>query len=616
MRPAYWEGPVYEIRRGTWFLGKTPLSTQIADQLEEAYLRLKPGTRYEADEGLLEDDIQPLTSTIISEVNLYEKKHGKKWPFEDPGSFEATDKIAVFKDHRVAFLVDKNSTIGKLQVENFYRLPTQQVIGADTVTRGYVHSKSKESVNKTTTAEQEKQKETDFISALVSNFSGSEKSNELFQNDLEGDYSNDPSLLANSGDREVDHLIFGVHGIGQSLSSKFSGVNFAHDCNNMRRLLKTVYSDKSKFSNMAYSEEEINSTEVDTSNCKVQILPIVWRYDVDFSLDRIYEDYEKDGSLRLPTLSQLNIDTITPFRNIAADVFMDILLYYEPKFNREIMSSVIRNANEMYDKYTQRHPNFDGKVSFMGHSLGSVLCLDILSQQPEEIPTGDAFDPTRHLKFKVENFFGVGSPNGVFKFIRRQNIRPRELYPMENKEPTSDSSVQAPNAKNYYNIFYVTDPVAYRVEPLIHTSLSKYRPKVIPFYDKNSGVPVEIMKIPFVKSLMDYSALGPYIEKLAEGTAASFSKGPEVDMQLEPHVEKMLRKLNKTGRVDYSLPQGMFGIDLINAVGSHTEYFNDRNVAGFLLSQLWLDQKSDKPLKGHKYEELLVPTKTPADNSK
>ena len=44
--PVYWEGPVYEVRRGTWFYqeGSTlrPCEENLAAQLEEGYLKVKP----------------------------------------------------------------------------------------------------------------------------------------------------------------------------------------------------------------------------------------------------------------------------------------------------------------------------------------------------------------------------------------------------------------------------------------------------------------------------------------------------------------------------------------------------------------------------------------------
>lgn len=54
LSPAYWIGPVYEVRRGTWFVqdGSTikPCEENLATQLEEGYLKVKPW-RFEEVEG-------------------------------------------------------------------------------------------------------------------------------------------------------------------------------------------------------------------------------------------------------------------------------------------------------------------------------------------------------------------------------------------------------------------------------------------------------------------------------------------------------------------------------------------------------------------------------------
>lgn len=52
LAPAYWLGPIYDVRRGTWFYqeGTTlrPCDENLASQLEEGYVKLKPW-RYEAN---------------------------------------------------------------------------------------------------------------------------------------------------------------------------------------------------------------------------------------------------------------------------------------------------------------------------------------------------------------------------------------------------------------------------------------------------------------------------------------------------------------------------------------------------------------------------------------
>lgn len=62
------------------------------------------------------------------------------------------------------------------------------------------------------------------------------------------------------------------------------------------------------------------------------------------------------------------------------------------------------------------------------------------------------------IEFEVENIFTFGNPLGVFLALNgirpintgnREHILPKKIF------------------KNYYNIFHPSDPIAYRLEPLI-----------------------------------------------------------------------------------------------------------------------------------------------------
>ena len=41
--------------------------------------------------------------------------------------------------------------------------------------------------------------------------------------------------------------------------------------------------------------------------------------------------------------------------------------------------------NRLIKKFKERNPNFNGKVSLIGHSLGSVICYDLLSHQNDQL---------------------------------------------------------------------------------------------------------------------------------------------------------------------------------------------------------------------------------------
>ena len=91
--------------------------------------------------------------------------------------------------------------------------------------------------------------------------------------------------------------------------------------------------------------------------------------------------------------------------------------------------------NRIYNLFCERNPTFNGRVSLIGHSLGSVICFDILCRQPldRNIPVPKEFnlDPRLKLPFDVHGFFAVGSPIGLFQMLKGRNIAPRSV--MERK---------------------------------------------------------------------------------------------------------------------------------------------------------------------------------------
>ena len=117
-----------------------------------------------------------------------------------------------------------------------------------------------------------------------------------------------------------------------------------------------------------------------------------------------------------------------------SSVLLDILLYYTPQFRERIIRAVAKEMNRIYSLFLQRNPAFTGRVSLMGHSLGSAICFDILCRQPlspSTFSTSNArqlnLDPRVALQFDVHSFFAVGSPVGLFQLLKGRNIAPRSV---------------------------------------------------------------------------------------------------------------------------------------------------------------------------------------------
>ena len=54
-----------------------------------------------------------------------------------------------------------------------------------------------------------------------------------------------------------------------------------------------------------------------------------------------------------------------------------------PRHRQEMINGVAKELNRVYSLYKKKNPNFSGKVSIYGHSLGSLLSFDLLSHQHE-----------------------------------------------------------------------------------------------------------------------------------------------------------------------------------------------------------------------------------------
>jgi hypothetical protein len=77
--------------------------------------------------------------------------------------------------------------------------------------------------------------------------------------------------------------------------------------------------------------------------------------------------------------------------------------------------------NLIYRLFIAQHPNFVGRVSLLGHSLGGTIRSDIFSRQPFDskfpVPREFDLDSRPAIVFDVHAFFTMGlSPIGLFQY--------------------------------------------------------------------------------------------------------------------------------------------------------------------------------------------------------
>ncbi|KAJ3111854.1 hypothetical protein HDU96_005280 [Phlyctochytrium bullatum] len=226
---------------------------------------------------------------------------------------------------------------------------------------------------------------------LPSSAEQAEKAQEKFEAE---DYNNE----GEENDRQINHLVLVIHGIGQKLGERLETVNFVHDCSVLRHAIK----DSARNIVLPASAKEAQKP----GNRKpvlpmpelggVQVLPVQWRQKINFGR-------RKDAAVDSDDHDKVDIEEITlegvpSIRMLVSDVALDVLLYMTPKYRQEMVKHVAEEMNRIYSTFIQRNPKFNGKVSIYGHSLGSLLAFDILCNQPTESSEIDIPEPGQHAR--------------------------------------------------------------------------------------------------------------------------------------------------------------------------------------------------------------------------
>lgn len=86
----------------------------------------------------------------------------------------------------------------------------------------------------------------------------------------------------------------------------------------------------------------------------------------------------------------------------------------------------------------QRNPTFSGKVSLIGHSLGSAIMFDILCRQDHHPKAKRKGDQSLKLDFPVEDFYALGSPIGLFQMLGGRTIAARTTASSQHSRAASD----------------------------------------------------------------------------------------------------------------------------------------------------------------------------------
>ncbi|XP_053905569.1 phospholipase DDHD2 [Cuculus canorus] len=166
--------------------------------------------------------------------------------------------------------------------------------------------------------------------------------------------------IPNGEPLQIDHLVFVVHGIGPACDIRFRSII---QCVNDFRAVS-----------LSMLQAHFRKAQEQQQIGRVEFLPVNWHSalhstGVDVDLERI----------TLPSINRL--------RHFINDTILDVFFYNSSTYCQTIVDTVASEMNRLYELFLQRNPLFSGGVSIAGHSLGSLILFDLLTNQkadPEE----------------------------------------------------------------------------------------------------------------------------------------------------------------------------------------------------------------------------------------
>ncbi|TKS86763.1 Phospholipase DDHD1 [Collichthys lucidus] len=441
------------------------------------------------------------------------------------------------------------------------------------------------------------------------------------------------------------HVVFVVHGIGQKMDQGRIIKNTGMLREGVRKMEEKHFSE--------HNDEH------------VEFLPVEWRSKLAL-----------DGD----TVDSITPDKVRGLRDLLNSSAMDIMYYNSPLYRDEITKGLTQELNRLYTLFCSRNPEFEergGKVSIVSHSLGCVITYDIMTgwdpvrfcqqehhaveeeldlrwlsfeerhlleqlrvtrtrlrELENQLLTLEASKPSAPpaLKFKVENFFCMGSPLAVFLALR--GIRPGTSCHQDHILPTAICSrlfnayrLEPLLLKHYSNIAPVQIHWCSATNP---TSYDEVRPTFLnPVKDPTSDT--ESIPSPSTSPVLPRRHYGESITSLGKASilgAASIGKGiggilfsrfsrsnsqPSVSLGLdggantEDEEQKRTESQSAYGlstmtrptspttdtslelerRIDFELREGLVESRYWSAVTSHTGYWCSHDIALFLLTFIY-----------------------------
>ncbi|XP_028278978.1 SEC23-interacting protein [Parambassis ranga] len=159
----------------------------------------------------------------------------------------------------------------------------------------------------------------------------------------------------------VDHLVFMVHGIGPVCDLRF------------RSMIECV--DDFRSVSLKLLNSHFKKPLDEHAISRVEFLPVQWHKALHGDATGVDRKIKK---ITLPSTGRL--------RHFTNETLLDVLFYNSPTYCQTIMDTVALEINRLHALFLQRNPDFKGGISLAGHSLGSLILFDLLSNQKNVSP--------------------------------------------------------------------------------------------------------------------------------------------------------------------------------------------------------------------------------------
>lgn len=84
-------------------------------------------------------------------------------------------------------------------------------------------------------------------------------------------------------------------------------------------------------------------------------------------------------------IQRITLPSICRLRHFTNDTLLDLFFYNSPTYCQTIVDTVASELNRLHTLFKQRHPEFAGAVSVVGHSLGNACPNMELQSKPVKL---------------------------------------------------------------------------------------------------------------------------------------------------------------------------------------------------------------------------------------